>query len=350
MTSMKRRRCDGGAEKTSVVQRLSTAEVQELISREVQSALEQSDKLMKSMMERIQEVDNEPGYDLKIRKLEAHVMKVKRRGDVVFANLQKRESLEAAQEKNLIPTPEIKKQTDVHMISSANGEISGTSSSSGDMASPGGTTRKPKEGCWKSLRTEDPIVDLTGDTEACRPNGTKHSDAPQTSSQDSMDDRSSPLAEGGENSHQATVEKKTAEVQEAEVALQSRLPPFPDTPFPHQLPVTAACKSMPQKPMVKVARIKSPRGIALLWNVEEEDPDAATMDCYYIYVTQERSDGTFSKWKSMGVIKAMPLPMACRVAAEHSRDRTLCFIIIGKDVYGRYGPYSDVHTVWAGQT
>ncbi|KAI5623080.1 activating transcription factor 7-interacting protein 2, partial [Silurus asotus] len=121
-------------------------------------------------------------------------------------------------------------------------------------------------------------------------------------------------------------------------------PPFPDTPFPHQLPVAAACKSMPQKPMVKVARIKSPRGIALLWNVEEEDPDAATMDCYYIYVTQERSDGTFSKWKSMGVIKAMPLPMACRVAAEHSRDRTLCFIIIGKDVYGRYGPYSDVHT------
>lgn len=107
---------------------------------------------------------------------------------------------------------------------------------------------------------------------------------------------------------------------------------------------------MPQKPVVKVARIKNPRGIALLWNVEEEDPDAATMDCYYIYVAQERSDGSFSKWKTMGVIKAMPLPMACRVAAERSGNKTLCFLIIGKDVYGRYGPYSDVHTVWADET
>lgn len=133
----------------------------------------------------------------------------------------------------------------------------------------------------------------------------------------------------------------------SQAMLLSRLPPFPHTPFPNQLPLAAASKSMPQKPIVKVARIKNPQGIALLWNIEGEDPDAADMDCYYIYVTQQRTDKTFSKWKSIGVIKAMPLPMACRVAAERSADKTLCFLIIGKDVYGRYGPYSDVHTVWA---
>lgn len=45
-------------------------QVQELISREVQSAIEQSDKMMKALMERIHEVDNEPRYDARIRKLE----------------------------------------------------------------------------------------------------------------------------------------------------------------------------------------------------------------------------------------------------------------------------------------
>lgn len=157
-----------------------------------------------------------------------------------------------------------------------------------------------------------------------------------------LDSRPSSL-EGAETMEETTPEQE----QEAETNLLSRLPPFPHTPFPNQLPAAAATKSMPQKPVVKVARIKNPQGIALLWNVEEDDPDAAAMDCYYIYVTQQRSDGTFPKWKNMGVIKAMPLPMACRVADERAGDKTLCFLVIGKDVFGRYGPYSDVHTVWA---
>lgn len=36
----------------------------------MKSALEQSDKMMKALMDRIQEVDNEPRYDVRIRKLE----------------------------------------------------------------------------------------------------------------------------------------------------------------------------------------------------------------------------------------------------------------------------------------
>ncbi|XP_058272481.1 activating transcription factor 7-interacting protein 1 isoform X3 [Hemibagrus wyckioides] len=347
MTSMKGRRCDEGSEKSSAAGTFSTAQVQELISKEVQSALEQSDKTMKALMERIQEAESEPKYDTRLRKLEAHIRKVKRRGDSVFADLRKRRSLDVTQDQNLIPTPEIKTK-EKSRTSSANGGISG-SSTSGDVASEGGAARKPKEGFWQSLRTKNQVVDLTDDEEAvCRQNGTKIIDSPQTSSQDDVDSRPSPL-EAPEIPRPLMLKKKTPEVQEAEASLLSRLPPFPHTPFPHQLPAAAASKSMPQKPVVKVAAIKNPRGIALLWNVEEEDPDAAAMDCYYIYVTQQRSDGTFSKWKTMGVIKAMPLPMACRVAAGSSRDKTLCFLIIGKDMYGRYGPYSDVHIVWAGE-
>ncbi|KAK3520330.1 hypothetical protein QTP70_023294 [Hemibagrus guttatus] len=329
MTSMKGRQCDDRSEKSSADGTTSTAQVQELISREVQSALEQSDKMMKALMEKIQEVESEPRYDTRLRKLEAHIRKVKRRGDAVFADLRKRRSLDVAQDQNFMPTPEIKKQAKSRTrlfpfaVCSANGGISGSSTSEGQMSH----LTAPAE------RTKNQIVDLTDDGEEFVP----------------LCELSARLSLAPEIPRPVMMKKKTPEVQEAEASLLSRLPPFPHTPFPHQLPVAAASKSMPQKPVVKVAAIKNPQGIALLWNVEEEDPDAAAMDCYYIYVTQQRSDGTFSKWKTMGVIKAMPLPMACRVAAERSRDKTLCFLIIGKDVYGRYGPYSDVHIVWAGE-
>ncbi|XP_027012661.1 activating transcription factor 7-interacting protein 2 isoform X3 [Tachysurus fulvidraco] len=347
MTSTEERRRDVGCEKSCSAGTLSTAQVQELISTEVQSALEQSDKMMKALMERMQEVESEPRYNARLQNLEAHIRKVKRRGDAVFADLRKRRSLDTAQDQNFTPTPEINKQ-EKNRTSSANGRISGSFRSGDVVSDGGGTTRKPKEGFWQSLRMKNQIVDLTDEEEVCRQNGTKFVDPPQTSSQDNIDIKPSPL-EVPEDPGTGLMKKNTPEVQEAEAVLLSRLPPFPDTPFPDQLPVAAASKSMPQKPVVKVAAIKNPQGIALLWNVEEEDPDAAAMDCYYIYVTQQRSDGTFSKWKTMGVIKAMPLPMACRVAAERSRNKTLCFLIIGKDVYGRYGPYSDVHIVWAGE-
>lgn len=351
MSGVKKRRCDDGSETSSVVHSISTAQVQELIAREVQSALKQSDKLMKTLMERIQKVDNEQRYDASLRKLEAHIRKVKRRGDTVFTDLRKHRGSEVSPDRNLASTPEMKTEAKTS-TSSANGGIYGSSSSSGDVTGEGGTARKPKEGFWQSLRTMNRLVDLTDGMEACRQNGSEHVDSPQTSSQDNtmMDSRPSSL-EGVEIPDPVAMERKTPELdQEAEATLLSSLPPFPHTPFPHQLHVAAASKSMPQKPVVKVARITNPQGIALLWNVEEDDPDAAAMDCYYIYVTQQRSDGTFFKWKTMGVIKAMPLPMACRVAAERSGNKTLCFIIIGKDVYGRYGPYSDVHTVWATKT
>lgn len=129
----------------------------------------------------------------------------------------------------------------------------------------------------------------------------------------------------------------------------SRLPPFPDTPFPHQLPVVAATKNMPQKPVVKVGHIQDTQGIALLWNFEEEDPHAPDMECYYIYVAQEYQDGSFTTWKTMGVIKAMPLPMACRIS-NRAGGKMLYFVIIGKDVYGRYGPYSEVKAVAVSKT
>ncbi|XP_037400664.1 activating transcription factor 7-interacting protein 2 isoform X3 [Pygocentrus nattereri] len=300
----------------------SNAEVRSMVSQEVRSAVEQTDKMMKSLMERIQEMDSEPRFDARIKKLQAHVKKVKRRGDAVFVYIRKHGISEMSQnqQRSLGSLQTLTAVSEMKNISSANGECSGDgTSTSAVIDCEGVVVRKPKDGFWQSLRSKKQIVDLTDEAEACRQNGKRHTDSPLTA--------------------QASVQ----------AGLPSKLPPFPDTPFPSQLPLAAATKNLPQKPVVKVARIDNPQGIALLWNVEEEDPHAPDMDCYYIYVTQEHSDGTFCKWKTMGIIKAMPLPMACRVTGR-SVGSALHFVIIGKDIYGRYGPYSNIQTVVANKT
>ncbi|XP_036445262.1 activating transcription factor 7-interacting protein 2 [Colossoma macropomum] len=354
---MKRRRPEGepfGSGTPPPALTLSKAEVRSMVSQEVRSAVDHSDKMMKSLMERIQEIDSEPRFDARIKKLQAHVKKVKRRGDAVFVYIRKHGISEMSQnqQRSLGSPQTLTAVSETKSISSANGECSGDSTSTSAVIDCEGVAlRKPKEGFWQSLRSKKQIVDLTDEAEACRQNGKRHTDSPltaQASVQKEEDTKPSPL-EQPKSPCKGVEENKKSAAEAAQASLLSKLPPFPDTPFPSQLPLAAATKNLPQKPVVKVARIDNPQGIALLWNVEEEDPHAPDMDCYYIYVTQEHSDGTFCKWKTMGVIKAMPLPMACRVTGR-SVGSALHFVIIGKDIYGRYGPYSNIQTVVANKT
>lgn len=130
------------------------------------------------------------------------------------------------------------------------------------------------------------------------------------------------------------------------VQIIQRLPPLPNFPFPAQLPAAALTKSLPEKPVIKVARINDPQGVALLWNIDHLPADPAPMAHYFIYTAQQRNNGTFTPWKTIGELKAVPLPMACRVAA-HANGKSLFFAIIGKDIYGRYGPYSEIFPLWS---
>ncbi|XP_062840848.1 activating transcription factor 7-interacting protein 2 isoform X2 [Trichomycterus rosablanca] len=339
--------------------KVSTSEVRERISKEVQSAMEQSDSMLKTLMDRIHEVDSEPKYDVRIKNLEMHVKKVKRRGDTVFAFIRKHGNSELLQTQvqdslSSDPVTPVKSQN-LSPAAERNHQVSSSANKgrTSDRMSPsvveidgpeGGSGRKPKEGFWQSLRSKKQIVDLTDD-DGCRKNGTRHSDSAEPSSPSDIVDSTVSQAADGSASFSPVVSEKNINAQD-EIIL--RLPLLPDTPFPHQLPAVALTKSMPQQPVVKVARIDNPRGIMLLWNVEKEDPDPTPMECYFIYAAQQRDDGTFNKWKTIGEIKAMPLPMACRVAAS-ARNKTIFFVIIGKDVYGRYGPYSEICAVWGGE-
>ncbi|RXN26650.1 activating transcription factor 7-interacting 2-like isoform X1 [Labeo rohita] len=271
--------------------------VEKIIADKVVTAVEQSDYKMKNLMERINEVNSEPKYDARIQKLEAHVRKIKRRGDAVFAYIRKFRSLGSSQ----------------------------------------------------SQRSKNPVVDLTEEDRAARLKEeslvTQELDQQlEPSSKLKQPSSTPPVAIKEENQSVPEEDRVSSSVQLEEEAWHSKLPPFPDTPFPKELPVVAASHNLPQKPVVKLARIGSAQELGIAWNVDRKDPHAAEMDCYYIYVSHEHKNGTFSGWKCLGEIKAMALPMACKVS-DCKGDKRLCFIVVGKDVFGRYGPYSDIRTV-----
>ncbi|XP_031421855.1 activating transcription factor 7-interacting protein 1 [Clupea harengus] len=127
-----------------------------------------------------------------------------------------------------------------------------------------------------------------------------------------------------------------------------KLHPLPDRPFPSTVPAAAASKNIPQKLTLSVVRMtdSASPAICLMWQVAEVDPHGPEMDSYYIYGAQENLDDTFSRWTQIGHIMATALPMACRLS-DYISHRRLCFVMVGKDKYGRYGPYSEVECIYA---
>ncbi|XP_052401056.1 activating transcription factor 7-interacting protein 2 isoform X1 [Carassius gibelio] len=345
--------------------KLPRSEVEKMISDKVVSAVEQSDYKMKNLMERINEVNGEPKYDVRIKKLEAHVMKIKRRGDAIFAYIRKFRSLGISHSPSpppLSPSPMQPQQciSPAELInnisrSSVNGGCFSNSASvsSADNDCEMTTLRRPKMGFWQSLKSKNQIVDLTEEDQ-----DRLNEESPVTQLSDpilvpskpeqSKPSSTPPIAIKEENPSGMEEDCVSSSVQLEEEDWHSKLHPFPDTPFPNELPVIAASYNLPQKPVVKLARIGTAQELGIAWNVDQKDPHVAEMDCYFIYVSHEQKNGTFSGWKCLGEIKAMPLPMACKLS-DCKGDKRLCFIVVGKDIFARYGPYSEIHTVTPGQ-
>lgn len=114
--------------------------------------------------------------------------------------------------------------------------------------------------------------------------------------------------------------------------------------IPQQLPGTpiVQTKEAPPKPTVSIAVVTS--GIVLSWNMALEDRHATIMN-YQLFALQD--GGTVEnahQWKKIGVVKALPLPMACTLT-QFLPGNKYHFAVRATDETGRLGPFSDPCTI-----
>ena len=100
-------------------------------------------------------------------------------------------------------------------------------------------------------------------------------------------------------------------------------------------------------PKLQVNITVSGNGIVLSWDFESEPVvKAPAIECYHLFASQDSPTppNTASEWKKIGVVKALPLPMACTLT-QFVSGNSYHFAVLAVDVNGREGPLSNSCTV-----
>lgn len=121
--------------------------------------------------------------------------------------------------------------------------------------------------------------------------------------------------------------------------------PQPMPPPPYQVPRVQL--EPPNPPKLQVNITVSGNGIVLSWDFESEPPsNSQVIECYHLFASQDSPNPPTSKsdWKKIGVVKALPLPMACTLT-QFVSGNSYHFAVLAVDVNGREGQMSNPCTV-----
>ena len=116
-------------------------------------------------------------------------------------------------------------------------------------------------------------------------------------------------------------------------------------PPPYQM--TRVQVETPVLPKLQVNITVSGNGIVLSWDFETEPPaNIPAIDCYHLFASQDSPNPPTvkSEWKKIGVVKALPLPMACTLT-QFVSGNSYHFAVLPVDVNGREGQMSNPCTV-----
>ena len=102
---------------------------------------------------------------------------------------------------------------------------------------------------------------------------------------------------------------------------------------------------LPGRPHVNINVTES--GIVLSWDNDPTEAISPTIAEYYHLFASQDNPGPATPtiaWKKIGVVKALPLPMACTLT-QFASGNSYHFAIRAVDIYGREGPLSNPCTV-----
>ena len=123
---------------------------------------------------------------------------------------------------------------------------------------------------------------------------------------------------------------------------------------PHkQIAIRNHCQLVPNiaLPYCPLPRLKarisaSDNGIILTWDYESSDNmEMYKVECYQLFAHQAREARAYpppdiSQWKKIGVVNALPLPMACTLT-QFSTGNMYYFAVLAVDIHGREGEMSN---------
>lgn len=102
-------------------------------------------------------------------------------------------------------------------------------------------------------------------------------------------------------------------------------------------------RTPPPKPSASIVVVQD--GIVLSWNMRL-DETMAQIDNYELFACQDGAESTAPPimWKKIGIVKALPLPMACTLS-QFSSGNKYNFAVRAVDDQERAGPFSDPCTI-----
>lgn len=97
-------------------------------------------------------------------------------------------------------------------------------------------------------------------------------------------------------------------------------------------------KDLPGRPVVSIAVVSN--GIVLSWNMHN-NTSSTRIARYQLFALQDTNN---AQWKKIGVVNALPLPMACTLT-QFMPGNKYHFTVRAQDEHGRCGPLSEACTV-----
>ena len=150
-----------------------------------------------------------------------------------------------------------------------------------------------------------------------------------------------PIQSPGISSSAPPNDKHARDAQKTSVPHSATLS-HPSNTNPLAVNQTNLQKPLP-KPSASIAVMSS--GIVLSWNMEYDEA-SIKIDNYELFACQDvtETNGQPIKWKKIGIVKALPLPMACTLT-QFSTGSKYFFSVRAVDETERAGPFSDPCTV-----